>query len=323
MPIALDACEQLADAYAERIDTRAHNSYLERRVTLGLRPNATNKTNEDRAMGQWKDAVVVITGAGSGIGRALAHELVRRGAIVHVTDVDGESAQAVAAEIGERAHPWALDVCDAEAVRARIEAIAADGRLDLLVNNAGIGVGGEVQELTLAHWDRVIDINLRGVIHGVMAAYPIMVDRGEGQILNVASLAGLAAAPLLTPYATTKHAVVGLSTSLRAEAKCYGVRVSALCPAAIETPILDSENPVDLPSVSWKPDTRRFLTKLSGRPYPVEKLAGEAVDALESNQAVIVIPGRARFGWRLGRLFPRLVEKVSVNAVAAERAEKP
>ena len=89
------------------------------------------------------------------------------------------------------------------------------------------------------HWDRIIDINIRGVIHGVHAVYPGMVARGSGHIINTASVAGLAPAPLLVPYATTKHAVVGLSISLRAEAAAYGVKVSVLCPSAIETPILD------------------------------------------------------------------------------------
>lgn len=274
-------------------------------------------------MGRWNDSVVVITGAGSGIGKALAGELARRGAFVHVTDVDKTAAQAVAAEIGEKARPWSLDVRDAQAVQDCVATVAGQGPLDLLINNAGIGMGGELQDLTLAHWDRIIDINLRGVIHGVMAAYPIMVSRRRGQILNVASLAGLGPAPLLTPYATTKHAVVGLTTSLRAEAKSHGVGLNALCPAAIQTPILDADNPLDLPPVPSKPNTRRLLARLAGPPYPVDKLASEAVNGIEADKAIIVIPGRARFGWRLGRFFPGLVERVSVDAVAAERTASP
>lgn len=265
-------------------------------------------------------ANALVTGAGSGIGRALSAELARRGARVWVTDVDGASAERVAAELGGAARAAVLDVRDAAAVQAQVDAMVAEGgRIDYLFGNAGIGIGGEVQELTLGHWERIIDINLRGVIHGVVAAYPIMVRQGSGHIVNTASLAGLGPAPLLVPYGMTKHAVVGLSTSLRVEAAALGVRVSVLCPAAIETPILDSDNPRDLPGTSWRLDLRRFLTRLGGPPYPVDRLAAEALDAVVRNVGVIVIPGRARLGWRVGRWAPRLVERVGRDAVAFER----
>lgn len=263
----------------------------------------------------------LVTGAGSGIGKALSIELARRGAKVLVTDINESNARAVASAMGGAAQARCLDVRDAAAFERAVDDWAArHGGIDLLVNNAGIGVGGELQDLTLDHWDRIIDINLRGVVHGVQAAYPRMVRQKRGHILNVASLAGLGPAPLLVPYATTKHAVVGLSTSMRIEAAPLGVRVSVLCPSAIETPILDSGNPADLPATRWRPDLRRFLTRLAGPPYPVERLAEEALDALARNVPVIVIPGRARAAWRIGRVVPALVEKLAGAAVAAERS---
>jgi NAD(P)-dependent dehydrogenase (short-subunit alcohol dehydrogenase family) len=272
-------------------------------------------------MTMWQGAISVVTGAGSGIGRALALELAKRGARVVVTDVNQPAAEAVARQIGGEARASALDVRDAEAVRRLIEGVAAEhGRLDLLVNNAGIAMSGEVQEFSLAHWERILDINVRGVIHGVHAAYPIMVRQGAGHIVNVASAAGLAPTPLAVPYAMTKHAVVGLSRSLRIEAAALGVRVSALCPAAIETPILDSDNPPDLPPVSWRPNIRRFLTRLGGPPYPVERFAEGALDAIERNVAIVVIPARTRLGLRIDQLLPSLAEKLSRDAVAAERS---
>jgi len=272
----------------------------------------------------YEGAVAFVTGAGSGIGKALAVALAQRGARVWVTDVNIDGAERVASACGDKATALRLDVRDAEAVRTAIETAAREGgRLDYVFNNAGIGVGGETQELTVAHFDRVIDVNVRGVVHGVMAAYPIMLKQGSGHILNTASLAGLGPAPFLTPYALSKHAVVGLTTSLRVEAADYGVRVSALCPAAVETPILDSDNPADLPQVAWKPDLRRFLTKVAGPPYPAEKLAVETLEAMAKNVGIIVLPARARLLWRLGRLSLDLVEAASRRAVAEERAKKP
>ena len=261
-----------------------------------------------------------VTGAGSGIGKAIAKALVARGAWVLVTDLDGAAAARGAGELGGSARAATLDVRDAAAVRGLVEGLAKErGKLDLVFNNAGIGVGGEVQELTVAHWDRIIDINIRGVVHGVQAAYPIMVRQKHGHIVNTASMAGLAPVPLLAPYAMTKHAVVGLSTSLRLEGAALGVRVSALCPAAIETPLLDCDNPADLPRVSWRPDVRGYLEGLTGKPYPVAKMAEETLDAVAANEAVIVIPGRARTIWRIGRTFPALVERMGLGAVAAQR----
>jgi NAD(P)-dependent dehydrogenase (short-subunit alcohol dehydrogenase family) len=237
-----------------------------------------------------------------------------------VTDIDAASAEKVAKEIGGSARHARLDVRDADAVKRLVEGV---GRVDFMFNNAGIGVGGEVQELSVAHWDRIIDVNIRGVVHGVQAVYPQMVARGGGHIVNTASMAGLAAAPLLTPYAMTKHAVVGLSTSLRIEAAAYGVRVSVLCPSAIETPILDTDNPKDLPALKWKPDLRKFLTEISGTPYPVEKLASETLDAVEANEGVIVIPGRARVGWRVSRWVPSMAESMMTKVLARARSTKP
>jgi NAD(P)-dependent dehydrogenase (short-subunit alcohol dehydrogenase family) len=265
-------------------------------------------------------ATAVVTGAGSGIGRALSIALAKRGAVVHVTDVNGETAEKVAREIGGSAKHARLDVRDADAVKRVVEGA---GRVDYMFNNAGIGVGGEIQDLTLAHWDRILDVNVRGVIHGVHAVYPQMVARGSGHIVNTASMAGLAAAPLLTPYAMTKHAVVGLSVSLRVEAAAYGVRVSALCPSAIETPILDSDNPADLPPLKWRPDLRKFLTEISGTPYPVDKLAEETLDAVEDDVGIIVIPARARLAWRASRWVPALAESVVTRMVADARKTKP
>lgn len=270
-------------------------------------------------MKSYANQTAFITGGGSGIGRALARTLIARGARVCVADINFTAAQSVANECGAKAMAVSVDVRDAAALKGCIESFANEhDRLDYVFNNAGIGVSGETDEIPLPAWQRIVDINLYGVLHGVLAAYPIMLKQGSGHIINTASLAGLGPAPLLAPYALTKHAVVGLSTSLRIEAAARGVRVSVLCPAAIETPILDSENPGDF-KIGWAPDMRRFLTALAGPPYSVEKCAQETLAAVDRNTSVIVLPGRARLAWRLGRLFPALVEVVSQRAVTAER----
>jgi NAD(P)-dependent dehydrogenase (short-subunit alcohol dehydrogenase family) len=157
--------------------------------------------------------VAIVTGGASGIGRALGAALVRRGDQVVLADVEGEAASEVARQLtamGPGAASAApVDVRDAAAVAALVTDTAGrHGRLDLMFNNAGLGIGGPVEELAVAHWDRVIDVNLRGVVHGVHAAYPVMLRQGHGHIVNTASLAGLLAAPGMAPYATTKWGVV-------------------------------------------------------------------------------------------------------------------
>ncbi len=260
-----------------------------------------------------------MTGAGSGIGRAIACELGRRGFLVIVTDIDAASARATAALIGPSSRSASLDVRDADTFAACVREILDEhGHLDMLVNNAGIPISGEVQDLSLGHWDRIIDVNLRGVIHGVAAAYPAMQRRGSGAIVNVSSIAGLALGPLGTPYATTKHAVVGLSLSLRAEAAAYGVQVSVLCPGAVETPILDRDNPADLPPVPWRPDNRSYLTRLCGAPMPVDLFARQALDAAERGEGVVVRPFLARVAWWTQRYLPFLAG-LRVRMVLAEQ----
>ncbi|MBC7174389.1 MAG: SDR family NAD(P)-dependent oxidoreductase, partial [Polyangiaceae bacterium] len=140
-------------------------------------------------------AVALITGGASGIGRALCEALAERGAEVVVADRQAEEGEAVAAAIraaGGNAYAATLDVRDADAFRAVAEGVVkSSGRIDLFFNNAGIGVAGEVERYSRRDWDEVVDVNLRGVIHGIDAVYPIMITQGRGHIVNTASMAGL------------------------------------------------------------------------------------------------------------------------------------
>jgi NAD(P)-dependent dehydrogenase (short-subunit alcohol dehydrogenase family) len=260
--------------------------------------------------------VALVTGGASGIGKALCGALVSRGASVVVADINASTAAALARELDERgpgsATSLSLDVADAGGFeRAVGEVTDRHGRLDLLFNNAGIGIGGPVEELGLAHWERTLDVNLRGVVHGVVAAYPVMVEQGSGHIVNTASLAGLLPFPFGVPYAMTKHAVVGLSVSLRSEARTHGVRVSAVCPGVIDTPLLDSEGPPDLPRTTLAGRGREmFLRANRGPAYPPELLAEDVLRGVERNRAIIVAPRRARAIWLANRVSPRLVERI-------------
>jgi NAD(P)-dependent dehydrogenase (short-subunit alcohol dehydrogenase family) len=192
---------------------------------------------------------------------------------------------------------------------------AAHGRLDILINNAGTAVVGEAQDLRLEHWRRVLDVNLDGVVNGVFAAYPGMVRRGGGHIVNVASLAGLIPSPLFTAYAASKSAVVGLSLSLRAEAATHGVGVTVVCPGVIETPLLDMAAPTDLEPPVTAPDVRAFLTRAAGTPYATDALARDVVRAVERNQAILVAPGRARLAWRVARLLPITAQSYATHTL--------
>jgi NAD(P)-dependent dehydrogenase (short-subunit alcohol dehydrogenase family) len=265
--------------------------------------------------------VAVVTGGASGIGRAIATALVRNGDTVVVADLDKEGAEEVAGRLSEdgTAEAAALDVTDAEAVASLYRDVAErHDRLDLVFNNAGIAVGGRTEELTLDHWNRTLDVNLRGVIHGVHTAYPLMLAQGHGHILNTASLAGLVPAPMMLPYTTTKHAVVGLSLALRAEAAASGVRVSAICPGFVDTPLLDNANP-DLPATEAASHAREAAVRVQRTLYTAEALARDVLRGIEKNQALIVAPASARAAWRGVRLSPGGAVRLAGRGIARLR----
>jgi NAD(P)-dependent dehydrogenase (short-subunit alcohol dehydrogenase family) len=253
-------------------------------------------------------AAAVVTGGASGIGRALAVELAKRGAEVVLADRQIALAEEVSTEIcasGGKAIAGEIDVADYSAMRRLLSDTAArTGRLDYLLNNAGIGIGGNVEQYGIEDWNRIVDVNLRGVINGVQAAYPIMIRQGFGHIVNTASMAGLIPSPGVVAYATTKHAVVGLSKSLRAEAASSGVYVSVLCPGVIRTPILEGGRygrmPVEIPPEKM----REFWEKL--KPMFPDVFAHKAVDSIAKNKPIIIEPSWWRLFWLMNRLFPSL-----------------
>jgi NAD(P)-dependent dehydrogenase (short-subunit alcohol dehydrogenase family) len=253
----------------------------------------------------------LVTGAAQGIGLAIATALAADGWRVVLADMQGAAVRAAAAGL-PGARGVTLDVTDPDAVEAAVAGVEADEPLRLLVNNAGVGPRGADRGLyPLAEWNRLVAVNLLGVVHGVNAAYPRMRDRGSGVILNVASLAGLIAGPGLGPYAATKHAVVGLTLGLRADAAPFGVRVSALCPSWVDTAILDGEAPDGTP-------VRSHLAEFGlGAPIPPAEIARVALEGLRRNRPLIVGPRAARQAWWAHRLVPGLLERRSRRVAVA------
>jgi NAD(P)-dependent dehydrogenase (short-subunit alcohol dehydrogenase family) len=254
-------------------------------------------------------AIAVITGGASGIGLALARGLAARGASVVIADRQVDLARDAVAQIttsGGRAEALELDVRDVAAVEAGIATVfERHGRLDFLFNNAGIGVGGEVLEYSVADWDDVIGVDLLGVAYGVQAAYGRMVRQGFGHIVNTASMAGLMPAPFTVSYGAAKHGVVGLSRSLRAEASHHGVRVSVLCPGVIRTPILAQGGRYGrmLPSI---PESVQREMMDSTRPMNVDLFAARCLPQIAANREIIVVPSWWKAVWYLNRISPAL-----------------
>lgn len=258
----------------------------------------------------------LVTGGASGIGAALGAALVRKGIDVMLADVDeaglARTAQGLSDSSGSgRVTPVVLDVRDALAVgEAVTQAQQINGRLDYLFNNAGIGVGGEPDELPLDHWNRAIDVNIKGVIHGCHAAYPLMKQQGFGHIVNTASLAGVVPVPgQLAAYSMTKFAVVGLSLALRSALVDTGVQVHVVCPGFVDTPILDKRGPEDLPTppaLADRPTLRASLATRKIKLYPVARLADDVIAGVERNQPLIVTPRSAHLQWLMWRLAPEL-----------------
>ena len=266
-----------------------------------------------------------MTGGGSGIGAAIVRALAKRGSEVVIADIDETAAKALAEEVNAwssvPASTAVVDVTDAAAVADLVNQVAADhGSLDLIFNNAGIAVAGLVDQLTLDHWDRVIDVNLKGVVHGVHAAYPVMLRQGHGHIVNTASLAGLVPGPGLAPYVAVKHAVVGLSLSLRAEAAIRGVKVSAVCPGFVDTPLLNRVNP-GLPQ-SETGANAETLARMLGKLYQADSLAQDVLRGIEQNRALIVAPRSARIAWRMSRYTPRVMMRTIISGVRRAAAEQ-
>lgn len=250
-----------------------------------------------------RQASAVVTGAGSGIGRAFALELARRGARVVCSDINLEGAQATVERIlGEGGEAWALR-CDVSEL-AQVEQMAAEaerllgGPVDLVINNAGVGIGGKpIGEIPIEDWHWTVGVNMWGVVHGCHVFAPKLRALGRGGIINVCSTASFAAAPLMGPYNLTKAAVLALSETLAAELAGSGVHVTALCPTFVKTNIVSNGR---IPA-----NTSRLGEKLMAwTGVSAESVAKTTLNALDRNQLYVLPQFDARLIWRLKRLAP-------------------
>ena len=238
-------------------------------------------------MSYYRDKITLITGSASGLGRALAIQLAALGATVLVSDIDEQKGKSVVNEIGargEKAQFFTLDVSDSEAFKQVMAKIVADyGRLDLLINNAGYSVNGEVRHVSPEAWQRITEVNFLGVVYGSQLAYLQMIKQKSGQIVNIASGFGLVSAPIASTYIATKHAVVGFSRSLRYEAETFGIQVNTVCPGFIQTSFFDNTTYVGAPK-------SEMLKQLTFSMISPEKAVSKILRGVQKNKALLLFP---------------------------------
>ncbi len=276
-------------------------------------------------MKAFQDQVVVITGAGAGIGRATARVFADLGATLELVDIRGDRLQEVGRELEARDTPFHLtemDVSDEAAMASLSEAVLSrHGRVDVLVNNAGIGIGCEVRDMRLEEWRRIVGVNYWGTVYGIHFFLPSMLERGQGHIVNVASANGLFAFPVEAAYSSTKFAIVGLSEALWAELRHTGVGVTVVCPGLTRTSILDD---AVLRSSNEKLDAffSKSRTVLHRRGVDPMVIARAIPKAVRRRKAMVKVPFHvtvlAWFHWH----FPGLYRRVIAWAVEKLRGDR-
>lgn len=258
-----------------------------------------------RRFNYFKKKVVLITGGANGLGRALSIFLAKAGSELIILDIDTVKAAKTVTEIiesGGSCRFIKLDVTNYVQYEKIISGLYKSGReIDILINNAGMNLTGEVRDLKLDDWDKIIQLNLMGVVNGITLMYPLMVKQGRGQIVNIASMAGLAAIPLVAPYVATKFGVVGLSNVLRMEGKEFGIRVNTVCPGRLETDLLECSEIIGV-------DRKNFLDKVPMKAFPPERAVKKIVAGMMKNKPYIVFPSYVKWLWWTYRFFPWILQ---------------
>jgi len=246
----------------------------------------------------------VITGAGSGLGRAIALDLAERGASLIVSDIVLPSAEETAELVrqqGARAEAVRCDVTDRDAVFALVDETEQRlGGIDLIANNAGIAIGGPFDEISIEDWRWAVDINLWGVIYGCQAAVPKMRAQGRGYIVNVASAAGLLAPPAMSAYNVTKAGVVSLSETLYTEYKTQGIHVAVVCPTFFRTNIIGA-----IRGATTEKEDAQVIRWMERSKVQAPGVAKAAVDSVRDGKLYVQPMREGRMAWRLKRTAPQ------------------
>ncbi|MFJ9781243.1 SDR family oxidoreductase [Amycolatopsis sp. NPDC101161] len=260
--------------------------------------------------GRFAHKLVVVTGAGSGIGRATALAFAAEGADVIVTDIDASSAAETLKLLEDHGvAEYTVDSSDGEAVHRFARDVRENhGVPDIVVNNAGIGMSGPFLDTSVEDWERVIDVNLWGVIHGCRAFAPMLAERAEGgQIVNLASAAAYLPSKILTAYATTKSAVLTLSVCLRAELAEHHIGVTAVCPGIVKTNITNTTTFVGVSEEEQRRRQKESSKLYARRGFGPEGVARDILRAVEKDTAIAPSTPEAKAALVLSRLTPGLL----------------
>jgi NADP-dependent 3-hydroxy acid dehydrogenase YdfG len=246
---------------------------------------------------------VVLTGAASGIGRALANLLSLCGATVHALDMNADGLAALAKECRGPGiiHPRQVDVRDIASYQLAVtEILEISKSIDYLFNNAGVTLLGEAQNLPFDRWKWLLDINLMGVVNGTHLIYPLMVARGSGHIINTASIAGATGYATAAAYTASKAAILEFSRSLRAEAKAYGVRISVACPGYVNSGIFIQDRIVGA-------DRDAMIRDLPVKMMTPDQAAAGFLNGVVRRKNTIIFPFSAKFLWYLSCWAPSMI----------------
>jgi NADP-dependent 3-hydroxy acid dehydrogenase YdfG len=255
--------------------------------------------------------IVILTGAASGIGRALAIQLATAGAVVYAADANEDGLASLCSEVEGKGDviPFVLDVRDGEAFNALAnQVVETRSRIDFFFNNAGVTLLGESQHIPFERWKWLLDINLMGVVHGILAVYPIMVRQKHGQIINTASIAGLTGYATAAAYTASKAAVLELTRSLRSEARLHRVRVSAACPGYVSSGIFTEDRIVGA-------DVNRIVKAFPTKMMTPQVAASHMLNGVAAGKHTIVFPFSARFLWALSNWAPGLTAPFQQNFI--------
>ncbi|WP_296030564.1 SDR family oxidoreductase [uncultured Alcanivorax sp.] len=291
--------------FIQHIDGAPASGPLQRSEVTGTHPKGPDSGKR-----------VVVTGAGSGIGRETALAFGRRGALVLCTDINAEAAASTASIIireGGDALSRKCDVSNTRSMEALANYVEKElGAPDILINNAGIGLSGSLLDTSVKDWQQVLGVNLWGVIHGCRLFARQMVDNGKaGHIVNVASAAAFLPSRMLPAYATSKSAVLMFSECLRAEMAEHNIGVSAICPGIIDTPITRSTRFVGVADEEQSRRREDAAKLYQRRAYTPDRVAQAIVEAVQNNRAVVPVSPEARGMQWLGRFTPSLARNLA------------